>query len=108
MAESLSIEELQTRAQAGEANAQVDLARTLDQQGQSEQAVRWLRAAAAGGNTEGVALLGVWELLGHNVALNHESGLARLTDAAKRGDEPACCFMATLHAAGFAAEPSWR
>ena len=108
MTESRSLEELQTRAQAGEADAQVDLARTLDQQGQSEQAARWLKAAVAGGSTEGVALLGVWELLGHNVESNHRSGIALLTNAAKRGDETACCFMATLHAAGFAAEANWR
>jgi hypothetical protein len=107
MSESLSLEDLQSRASAGEAQAQIDLARALDQQGQAEHAARWLSTAAAGGNTEAVALLGVWELLAHNVARNQESGLARLTEAAKRGDEPACCFMATLHAAGFAAEADW-
>ena len=107
MSESPSLEELHSRALGGEPQAQVDLARALDQQGQAEHAVRWLRVAATGGSTEGAALLGVWELLAHNVERNHESGLARLTEAAQRGDEPACCFMATLHAAGFAAQADW-
>jgi prolyl 4-hydroxylase len=107
MSESPSLEELHSRALGGEPQAQVDLARALDQQGRAEQAVRWLRAAETSGSTEGAALLGVWELLAHNVERNHESGLARLTEAAKRGDEPACCFMATLHAAGFAAQADW-
>ena len=85
----------------------VDLARAFDQQGLAEQAVHSLEEAAAAGSTEATALLGVWELLAHNVERNHESGLARLTEAAQRGDQPACCFMATLHAAGFAAAADW-
>lgn len=108
MSESNSLDELQSRAQAGESQAQVDLARVLDQQGEGEQAARWLAAAATGGSTEAVALLGAWELLAHNVERNHQSGLARLTQAAQRGDDHACCFMATLHAAGFAAQADWR
>jgi prolyl 4-hydroxylase len=108
MSGSPSLEDLQSRALGGEPQAQVDLARAFDQQGEAEQAASWLTAAAAGGNTEAVALLGVWELLAHNVERNHDRGLARLTDAAKRGDEAACCFMATLHAAGFAASADWR
>lgn len=107
MSESRSFEELEARARNGDPAAQLDLARALDQQGQLEHAARWLRASAAGTNTEAIALLGVWELLAHNVERNHESGLARLTEAANRGDVPACCFMATLHAAGFAAQADW-
>jgi prolyl 4-hydroxylase len=108
MSESHPFEELQSRAQAGEPEAQVDLALAFDRQGQGEQASHWLRMAVAGDSAEALALLGVWELLAHNVERNYPSGLARLTEAAQRGDHPACCFMATLHAAGFAVEADWR
>ena len=68
MSESPSLEELHSRARGGEPQSKVVRARALDLQGQAEQALRWLRAAATGGSSEGAALLGVWELLARNVA----------------------------------------
>lgn len=103
-----SFDELRRRATAYDRQAQFELARLLEAAGDGAQAAHWLHVAAEAGNIQATALLGVWQLLARNVKRNEQAGIRRLQQAAHSGDAAACSFLATLHAAGFAADCDWQ
>jgi prolyl 4-hydroxylase len=98
---------LESRAEANDSEAQLELARLLDASRDGERAAYWLRRSAELGNVSAGALLGAWLLLGYNLKQDESAGVARLVDAATRGDDAACAFLATLHASGLAAPHDW-
>lgn len=74
-----------TRAEQGDANAQVWLARTLLQTNELEEAVVWLGRAAEKGHADGLTLLGLSYLTGRAVTRSPEEALKRLRPAAEKG-----------------------
>jgi hypothetical protein len=73
-----------------------------------QPSVAELRTRVQAGDLQAAALLGLWELLGHNVDRDLPAGVRRLTDAASRGHVEACAFLATLHATGFGVPLDWQ
>lgn len=98
---------LQSRAAANDSAAQLELARLFDAARDGEQGAYWLRRSAEAGNVSADALLGAWLLLGYNLKQDESEGVARLQNAATRGDDAACAFLATLHASGLAVAHDW-
>lgn len=72
------------RAEQGDANAQVWLARTLLQTNELEEAVAWLGRAAEKGHPDGLTLLGLSYLTGRAVTRNPEEALKWLRPAAEK------------------------
>lgn len=103
----MQLSPLEARAEADDAEAQLELARMLDSSRDGERAAYWLQRSAQAGNVSAGALLGAWLLLGYNVKQDEFEGVARLQDAATRGDDAACAFLATLHASGLAVAHDW-
>jgi prolyl 4-hydroxylase len=99
---------LQSRAEANDPEAQLELAQLLAASKDGERGAFWLQRSAEAGNVSAGALLGAWLLLGYNLKQDEAAGLARLTDAAARGDAAASAFLATLHASGLAVPHDWR
>lgn len=99
---------LQLRAEANDPDAQLQLAQQLAASKDGERAAFWLQRSAEAGNVSAGALLGAWLLLGYNLKQDEAAGLARLQDAAARGDAAASAFLATLHASGLAVPHDWR
>jgi len=104
----MQLSALEARAEADDSEAQLELARTLDSSRDGERAAYWLQRSAQAGNVAAGALLGAWLLLGYNLQKNESAGVARLMDAATRGDDAACAFLATLHASGLAVPHDWN
>jgi prolyl 4-hydroxylase len=99
---------LQLRAEANDPEAQLQLAQLLAASKDGERAASWLQRSAEAGNLSAGALLGAWLLLGYNLKQDEAAGIARLQDAAARGDAAANAFLATLHASGLAVPHDWR
>jgi len=99
---------LQLRAEANDSEAQLQLAQLLAASKDGERGALWLQRSAEAGNVSAVALLGAWLLLGYNLKQDEAAGIARLQDAAARGDAAASAFLATLHASGLAVPHDWR
>ncbi len=99
---------LQSRAEANDPEAQLQLAQLLAASKEGERGASWLQRSAEAGNVSAGALLGAWLLLGYNLKQDEAEGVARLRDAAARGDAAACAFLATLHASGLAVPHDWR
>lgn len=73
------------RAEQGDANAQVWLARTLLQTNELEEAIVWLGRAAEKGHPDAQTLLGLSYLTGRAVTRSPEEALKRLRPAAEKG-----------------------
>jgi prolyl 4-hydroxylase len=108
MAQNPELAALQSRAEAHDTEAQLELAQVLAASNDGERGASWLRRSADTGNVAAGALLGAWLLLGYNVKQDEIAGITRLQAAAARGDAAACAFLATLHATGLAVPHDWR
>jgi prolyl 4-hydroxylase len=100
--------ELQSRAEANDPHAQLELAQVLAASKNGERAAMWLQRSADAGNVSAGALLGAWLLLGYNLTQDEAAGVMRLQGAASKGDAAASAFLATLHASGLAVPHDWR
>lgn len=105
---SVPHEALHERARRGESAAQVELAESLAAQGKGGEAVEWLATAAATRDAYANALLGAWQIFGHNVEPDRDTGLRRVHFAASQGESAASALLADLHAAGIAVARDWR
>jgi hypothetical protein len=99
---------LETRARAGDLNAQFELAVTLDRAGNRLVATSWLEAAATNGHPEALALLAVRDLQGIEHPRQPERARARLERAVSLGGNTARRLHASLTAIGVFGPPDWR
>jgi prolyl 4-hydroxylase len=100
--------DLETRAQAGDARAQVELAAHLDGQGRHDEAINWLSLAAKAGDAQALRLLGQRLLTGQDAPSLPREGARLLADAARLGDAEASLTAAVLLGGGFFAPQDWR
>lgn len=87
---------LQQRAAAGDAEAQFLLARGLDNQGQHEQALQWLHAAANTGLPAAQHVLGSRLLIGRAAPYEPQSGAQWVAAAASQGLPESLALMSVL------------
>lgn len=90
------VQVLQQQAAAGDAGAQLALARGLDNQGQHEQALHWLHAAANNGLPAAQHLLGKRLLVGHAAPFEPQTGAQWVSAAASQGLPEALALMSVL------------
>lgn len=91
----ISLEELTKRAEAGEAAAQYGLAAYCARAGAREDADRWLKAAAAGGEPEALFTLATRET---HTRAGCIAAAPRLADAAAKGSPSAARLVSVLSA----------
>ena len=103
----MALADLERKASAGDARAQVSLARTLDSQGRHSEAVDWLARAGQAGDLEALTLLGLRLITGENAPLLPASGVGLLGDAAQAGGADAAAHLAVLIGGGIHARQSW-
>lgn len=94
-------------AARGDPAAQVCLAEQLAAHGRGDEAVPWLARAARAGQPYAFALLGTWQVLGHNVSRDVDQGLQCLEVAARHGEDAAAAFLAVVWASGLAGAADW-
>ncbi len=99
--------ELEARATAGDARAQVEFAQRLDQLGRHGEAVDWLARASRADDVEALTLLGLRLLTGQNAPCLPAEGVRLLSDAATRGGADAAGHLAVLIGGGIYAQQSW-
>ena len=97
----MSIANLETRAQAGDARAQTQWAVLLDEEGRHGEALDWLARAAGAHDAEALARLGLKLLLAENAPFRPADGLGMLVEAAAGGDGRSAAMLAVLAAGGF-------
>ncbi len=100
--------DLELRASAGEARAQIDLAARLDEANHHDEAVNWLARAARGGNAEALRLLGLRLLTGRDAPPLPAQGAGMLAESARQGDAQAASVTSVLFGGGFYAPQDWR
>lgn len=93
---STEVQLLQQRAAAGHADAQRTLAQWLDGQGQHDQAVHWLHAAAQHGDALAQHQLGARLLVGRGAPFEPQEGARWVGAAAHQGLPEALSLMAVL------------
>ena len=103
----MALAELERKASAGDARAQVALARTLDEQARHGEAIDWLARAGQGGDIEALTLLGLRLITGENAPLLPAGGVGLLGDAAQAGGADAAAHLAVLIGGGIYARQSW-
>ena len=69
---------LQSRAEANDPEAQLELAQLLAASKDGERGAVWLQRSAEAGNVSAGAMFGAWLLLGYNVKQDEAAGVARL------------------------------
>jgi len=99
--------DLEARALAGDARAQVQLSQRLDQQGRHGEAVDWLARAGGARDVEALTLLGLRLLTGQHAPRLPADGLRLLSDAASLGGADAAGHLAVLIGGGIHARQSW-
>jgi hypothetical protein len=100
--------EIQRRAQAGEAGAQVAFAAELDRQGRHDEAIDWLARAAQTGHAGALTTLGLRLVSGQNAPFLPSDGARLLADAAAQGGAEAAGRLAVLVGLGFYTQQDWR
>jgi prolyl 4-hydroxylase len=103
----LTARAIEDAAHRGDPVAQVYLAQQLAADGRRDESVMWLERAAKAGQPYAFALLGTWQVLGHNVPLEVGQGLRRLELAAQYGEDTAAAFLAVAWASGLAGAADW-
>ncbi len=104
MTSGLSLDDLKSRAEAGDAAAQYVLAAQLSGAGAKDEAERWLNASAAQGFGDALYTLATREL--HHAGL--EEAAKKLARAADHGSAPAQRLLGVLCAMGLGVEYDWR
>ena len=99
--------DLEARASAGDAKAQVELAQGLDHEGRHAEAVDWLARASRANDIEALTLLGLRLLTGQNAPCLPTDGVRLLSDAAALGGAEAAGHLAVLIGGGIYARQSW-
>ena len=99
--------DLEAKALAGNARAQVELAQRLDRQGRHDEAVDWLARASRADDVEALTLLGLRLLTGRDAPCLPADGVRLLSDAATRGGADAAGHLAVLIGGGIYARQSW-
>jgi prolyl 4-hydroxylase len=105
---TLTAEQLQARAKAGDPAAQIMLSRLFDQQGRHDTAVAWLKAAADGGDITAATVLGARLLVGRAAPFEPARGAALIYGAADKGGAEACGRAAVLNALGIGRALDWK
>ena len=103
--DSALLDDIQSKASAGDIAAQIALARQLGRTGQNEKALEWLRRAAATGNREAKAALGQRLLI--DPPLEPAEGIRLTLEAAQEGNGDAAHLMAVLDASGQMGGANW-
>ncbi|HEX4095745.1 MAG TPA: hypothetical protein VHX64_03405, partial [Caulobacteraceae bacterium] len=99
--------DLETRARAGDAKAQVQLAARLEGEGQDYEALQWLSRAAKVGEAEALGRLGIKLVLGQGAPQRPRDGLGLLADAEAAGDGRAATFLSVLAGLGLHLPQNW-
>lgn len=99
-------EELERKAGAGDADAQVALAETLDAEGRHQEAINQLAAAARRNHPEALARLGARLLIGDRAPRMPDQAVGMIVDSA-RGSAAGALLLATLTALGAYRRQSW-
>ena len=99
--------DLEARALAGDARAQVEFAQRLDELGRHGEAVDWLARAGRADDVQALTLLGLRLLTGDNAPYLPADGARLLSDAASRGGAAAAGHLAVLIGGGIHAQQSW-
>jgi hypothetical protein len=99
--------DLEARAAAQDASAQVRLAGRLDAEGRHYEALQWLARAAKAGEPEAMRVLGLKLIAGADAPQRPKDGVGLLADAAARGDGQAASILSVLAGGGFHAPQSW-
>jgi len=93
----ISLEDLLTRAEAGDPHAQYSLAAAMARAGRRDDADRWLKAAADGGEPEALYTLATRQMHTRAGAIDMAP---RLADAAQKGSPSAGRLVAVMRALG--------
>lgn len=104
---TLTVEQIQERARAGDPAAQIALSRLFDQQGRHDAAVAWLKAAADGGDVIAATVLGSRLLVGRVAPFDPVQGAALIYGAAEKGGAEAGARAAVLNAVGIGRPAAW-
>jgi hypothetical protein len=98
---ALADPDLEAKAKAGDAGAQVQLAARLDEAGRHHDAINWLARAAKAGRADALAALGLRLLTGQDAPFLPKQGAGLLSDAAMRGSAQAAAQVSVLAGGGF-------
>jgi prolyl 4-hydroxylase len=101
------MEDLEHRAQAGDAVAQVALAEQLDARGEHAPAIDWLARAAGADHPPALRLLGIRLSTGRNAPGLPVQGADLIRQAAKLGDAEASALLAVFSAVGYLQPADW-
>lgn len=93
-------ERLIAAARAGDPAAQEFMASAFEQNGQPDEALAWLRAAAKSGKPSAVARLGLWELIGYGLPKAPAQGVEKIIASARTGDPYGLHLASVVHAGG--------
>lgn len=99
--------DLEARALAGDARAQVELSQRLDREGRHGEAVDWLARAGRADDVEALTLLGLRLLTGQDAPYLPTDGARLLSDAAALGGADAAGHLAVLLGGGIHVRQSW-
>ena len=100
-------QKLVRQAQAGNAGAQYQLAALLSGQNRKDDAVAWLRKAAAGGHMDARYTLATFALKGLNVPRNIPHAVTILEQNAAKAHGPSCQLFSVLKATGHGTDQNW-
>ena len=95
--------ELREKAQAGDTDAQIELAKkltTMKGEANLREALDWARKAAETGNLEAIWILGLAYAHGRGVEQNYEEAFRLYQQAAQAGHAPSQANLACLYARG--------
>jgi hypothetical protein len=106
MAVGERIEEIESKAAAGDAAAQIALAQQCDEDGKNEEAVAWLRRAVATGNRAAKTALA--QHLVSRAPYNVFEGIRWALEAIHDGDAEAAHLLAVVAAEGLGMPQSWH
>ena len=98
--------ELNVRAEAGDTQAQIELAQLLEASERDDEAVKWLQRAVDGGDVHAKWLLAKRLLTKETAESDHRA--PALIMSAAEGDGEAAHFLAVLHACGIGVPRDWN
>ena len=99
--------DVEARALAGDAQAQVRFAEQLDAQGRHGEAVDWLARASRSGDVDALTRLGLRLATGRDAPFLPSDGARLLSDATAAGGAEAAERLAVLVGGGFHIRQSW-
>ncbi len=100
-------QQLINQARSGDTTAQYRLAALLSGQNRKDDAILWLKQAAAGGHTDARYTLATFALKGLNVPKNVPHAVTILEQNVEKGHGASCQLFSVLKATGHGTEKSW-